>query len=70
MALNYPQIPFERFADDLVILVDGHPKWDWLEQGVYKHLLEELATLDVSLNVEKAKREDLARGEGFPFLGF
>ena len=67
---EYYRLEYARFADDLVILVDGHPKWDWLEQGVYKRLLEELAKLDVSLNVEKTKRVDLTRGESFTFLGF
>ena len=57
-------------ATRLVILVDGHSKWDWLEQGVYKRLLEELAKLDVSLNVEKTKRVNLTRGESLTFLGF
>lgn len=67
---SYFHLEYARFSDDLVILVDGYPKWDWLEQCVYKRLLEELAKLDVSLNVEKTKRVDLAQGESFTFLGF
>ena len=37
---------------------------------MYKRLLEELAKLDVSLNVEKTRRVDLTQRESFTFLGF
>ena len=57
-------------ATRLVIVVDGYRKWRWLERGVYKRLLEELAKLDVSLNVEKTRRVDLTQRESFTFLGF
>lgn len=67
---GYQHIEYARFADDIVILVDGHPKWEWLEPAVYKRLCEELAKLDVTLNVEKTRRIDLKRGETFSFLGF
>ena len=52
---GYFHMEYARFADDLVIVVDGYRKWRWLERGVYKRLLEELAKLDVSLNVEKTR---------------
>ena len=61
---------YARFADDLVILIDGYCRWRWLEKAVYKRLLEELATLDVEFNRDKTRRVDLAQGESFTFLGF
>ena len=67
---GYFHMEYARFADDLVILIDGYRKWRWLEKGVYKRLLEELAELDVSLNVEKTRCVDLTKGESFTFLGF
>ena len=67
---GYAHVEYARFADDMVILVDGHSKWDWLERGVYKRLLEELAKLDVTVNEEKTKRVNLIRKESFTFLGF
>ncbi len=27
---NFTYIEYARFADDLVILVDGYRRWDWL----------------------------------------
>jgi len=45
---KYMHLEYARFADDVVILVDGHPKWDWLWVGVNKRLREELNKLQVS----------------------
>jgi RNA-directed DNA polymerase len=67
---RYTYIEYARFADDLVILIDGYRKWGWLARAAYKRLLEELAILDVQLNRDKTRRVDLARGEDFDFLGF
>lgn len=67
---RYTYIEYARFADDLVILVDGYRKWRWLATAAYRRLLEELAKLDVQLNRDKTRRVDLARGEDFDFLGF
>ncbi len=58
---RYTYIEYSRFADDLVILVDGYPKWNWLVNAAYKRLLEELEKLDVQLNQEKSKLVDLTR---------
>jgi RNA-directed DNA polymerase len=66
---RYTYIEYARFADDLVILVDGYRKWRWLANAAYRRLLEELAKLDVQLNRDKTRRVDLARGEDFDFLG-
>lgn len=52
---RYTYIEYSRFADDLVILVDGFSKWNWLVDAANKRLLEELEKLDVQLNREKSK---------------
>ena len=67
---KYTGIEYARFADDLVILVDAHPRHDWLMTAVEKRLREELAALQVEVNEEKSRIVDLGRGESFGFLGF
>ncbi|MEO6454964.1 MAG: group II intron reverse transcriptase/maturase [Ginsengibacter sp.] len=67
---KYIHLEYARFADDCVILVDGHGKWDWLWRGVNRRLREELNKLQVHINEEKTKQLDLVKGESFGFLGF
>jgi RNA-directed DNA polymerase len=67
---KHTNIEYARFADDLVILVDAHPRHDWLMAAVEKRLREELAALQVEVNEEKSRIVDLGRGESFGFLGF
>src|SRR5216684_2682263 len=67
---KYTYIEYARFADDLVILIDAHPRHDWLMGAVEKRLREELAKLQVEINEEKSRNVDLGRGESFGFLGF
>jgi RNA-directed DNA polymerase len=67
---KYTYIEYARFADDLVILIDAHPRHDWLLPAVEKRLREELAVLQVEINEEKSRIVDLSRGESFGFLGF
>ena len=67
---RYTYIEYARFADDLVILVDGYRKWSWLAEAAYRRLLEELDKLDVQLNRDKTRRVDLAQGDSFRLLGF
>lgn len=67
---KYTHLEYARFADDAVILVDGHQKWDWLWYGINKRLREELSKLQVHINEEKTKQLDLIKGESFGFLGF
>lgn len=67
---KYVYIEYARFADDLVILVDGFRKWDGLVKGVYQRLLQELEKLEVQVNREKSRLVDLTRDETFSFLGF
>jgi Retron-type reverse transcriptase len=67
---GYQHIEYARWADDLVILIDDHPKWNWLEKAAYKRLQEELSKLKVELNTEKTRIINLKTGETFGFLGF
>ena len=67
---KYTGVEYARFADDPVILIDAHPRHDWLMAAVEKRLREELAGLQVEINEEKSRIVDLCRGESFGFLGF
>ena len=67
---QYTHVQYARFADDLVILVDSHPRHDWLVKAVEKRLREELVKLRVEINEEKSRMVDVAKGEKFSFLGF
>ena len=50
----------------LVILVDAHPRRDWLRVAVEKRLREELAELQVEINEEKIRI--VASGYGVTLL--
>jgi RNA-directed DNA polymerase len=67
---RYTQVQYARFADDLVILIDAHPRHDWLVRAVERRLREELAKLRVEINEDKSRMVDLAKEESFTFLGF
>ena len=67
---QYTQVQYARFADDLVILIDSHPRHDWLVKAVEKRLREELGKLRVEINEEKSRMVDLSKEEKFSFLGF
>jgi RNA-directed DNA polymerase len=63
-------LEYARFADDLVVLVDGHPRQRWLRGAVEKRLREEFAKLQVEVNEDKSRIVDLTQRESFGFLGF
>ncbi len=67
---KYTYVQYARFADDLVILIDSHPRHGWLVRAVERRLREELAKLRVEINEDKSKMVDLAKGGSFSFLGF
>jgi len=67
---QYTNVQYARFADDMVILIDAHPRNDWVVRGVEKRLREELAKLRVEINEDKSRMVDLKKGEAFTFLGF
>ena len=58
---KYTYIQYARFADDLVILIDSHPRHEWLMKAVERRLREELAKLRVEINEEKSGMVDLAK---------
>jgi RNA-directed DNA polymerase len=63
-------VQYARFADDMVVLINAHPRHDWLVRAVNKRLREELAKLRVEINEDKSRMVDLKKGESFTFLGF
>lgn len=67
---KYTHIEYARYADDLVVLIDKHPRWNHLVTAVEKRLREELEKVDVEINHEKTKIANLEEGEAFSFLGF
>jgi RNA-directed DNA polymerase len=67
---QYTAVQYARFADDLVILVDFHPRHDWIVPAVVRRLREELGQLRVEINEEKSRIVDLRKGGSFGFLGF
>ncbi|XVN42376.1 MAG: reverse transcriptase domain-containing protein [Candidatus Rickettsia vulgarisii] len=67
---GYDHIEYVRWADDLIILIDGYSKWQWLERAINIRLRQELLKIKVELNEEKTKTVDLKSGETFSFLGF
>ena len=64
------RVQYARFADDLVVLVDGHPRHARLLRQVSRRIREELVRLEVEVNEEKSRTVDLAKGESFGYLGF
>ena len=67
---SYEAVNYHRFADDIVITIDGHhSKRGWAQRSLQR-LQEQLAPLGVELNQEKTKVVDLLKGEAFGFLGF
>jgi RNA-directed DNA polymerase len=67
---QYTNVQYARFADDLVILIDSHPRHDWLVKAVERRLREEVSKLRVEINEDKSRMVDLSKGEKFSFLGF
>jgi RNA-directed DNA polymerase len=68
---GYINLAFVRSADDMVILIHGHPNENWLLEKVQKRLKEELDKLQVQMNEEKTKVVNLKKEEdSFSFLGF
>src|SRR5258708_23074337 len=65
----YTHVQYACFADDMVILIDSHPRQDWLAKAVEQRLREELVKLKVEINEEKSKIVHLAKRGSFTFLG-
>src|SRR5262249_26543702 len=67
---RWTALEYARFADDMVILVDAHPRQVWLRKAGEKRTREEFAKLEVEVNEEKTRIRDLTKRESFGFLGF
>lgn len=67
---GYEHIEYARWADDLIILIDGNQKWRKLDQSINIGIREELRKIKVELNEEKTRTVDLSKGETFSYLGF
>jgi len=67
---RFTYIEYARFADDLVVLVDGFRKWEWLLKAAFKRLGQEFEKLDVQMNQDKTRIVNLSRDETFSFLSF
>jgi RNA-directed DNA polymerase len=67
---QWTAVEYVRFADDLAVLVDAHPRQRWLKNALIKRLLEEFAKVGVEVNEEKSRIVNLEQGEAFGFLGF
>jgi len=67
---RWTALEYARFADDLVVLVDSHPRHQALRGRVKRRIREEFAELQVEVNEEKSRNIDLAKNESFGFLGF
>ena len=67
---GWTHLEYARFADDVVVLVDGQERNANLVGTSMAIIEEELRKVQVELNREKTRVVDLAKGESFPFLGF
>ena len=67
---KWTSVEYARYADDIVVLLDPHPRQRWLREAVEKRLRQELAKLEVEVNEEKSRKVDLEKGDSFDFLGF
>src|ERR1700682_6640334 len=68
-AERWTYVEYARFADDLVVLVGGHPRQRRLRAAVERRLREELATLQVEVNEEKSRRGGLPAGAALGVFG-
>jgi len=67
---RWERVVYTRYADDMVILVDGYPQWQPHIMMVQRRLGEELRKVEVEVNEEKTKVVDFSAGGAFGFLGF
>ena len=66
---RYTYLEYVRYADDVVILVDGFRRHAWLLSAVLQRLREELAKLQVEINEDKTRIVNLAKGGKFRVPG-
>ena len=69
--MDYTNLEYVRFADDMVIMVDHFKRHAWLMKAVIKRLQEELSHLGLEMNTEKTKLIDFSESkQSFSFMGF
>ena len=74
LSVNYPQVPFERYADDVIV----HCRTEQQAQEIRKAIAERLRGCGLELHPEKTKivyckdedRKGNYQNEKFDFLGF
>ena len=67
---RWERVVYTRYADDMVILVDGYPQWQLHVGMIQKRLDQELKKVEIEVNEEKTKVVDFGGGGSFGFLGF
>jgi RNA-directed DNA polymerase len=67
---RWERVVYTRYADDMVILVDGYPRWQPHVGMIQKRLEQELKKVAIEINEEKTKVADIGEGGSFGFLGF
>jgi len=67
---KWERVIYTRYADDMVVLIDGHPRWQPPVEEIRKRLEVELKKVEVEINEEKTRVVDISRGGSFGFLGF
>jgi RNA-directed DNA polymerase len=67
---KWERVIYTRYADDMVVLVDGYPQWQPHVGMIQKRLEEELRKVEIEINEEKTRVVDFARDGSFGFLGF
>jgi RNA-directed DNA polymerase len=66
----YETVRYARFADDLIVLVSGHPSQRHWATVMIRRLKEEFGKLDVTINEDKSSVVDFAAGAPVSFLGY
>jgi len=67
---RWERVVYTRYADDMVILVDGYPQWQPHVGMIQERLSQELKKVEIEINEEKTWVVDLGQGGSFGFLGF
>lgn len=67
---RWERMIYTRYADDMIVLVDGYPQWEPHVGMIQERLEEELRKVAIQINEEKTRVVDFAKGGSFGFLGF
>jgi len=67
---KWERVIYTRYADDMVVLIDGYPQWQPHVAVIRKRLEVELKKVEVELNEEKTRIVNVSEGGSFGFLGF